>query len=104
MTMLDNNMDEDKKEQLTKLVTQIIEQKLSSNFFTARKLTDTPTDDLMVVNRKYVNLNGTLANRPTSSVATMGQHYFATNTNTLITYNRSSSVWSNGVGSVVALG
>lgn len=71
--------------------------------FNERKLTDTPTDDLAVVNRRYVNLNGTLANRPIGSVATLGQGYFATNvgSGTRITYN--GTQWTNGVGSVVAI-
>lgn len=75
---------------------------LRQEAFTKRKLTDTPTDNLQVVNRKYVTLNGTVANRPTSSVATVGQPYFATNTNIPMTYNGTN--WVNGVGSVVAAG
>lgn len=69
--------------------------------FTARKTTDTPTDRLMYVNKAYVNLNGTVANRPNSSVATVGQSYFATDTNIPMTY-KGSNQWVNGVGSVVA--
>ncbi len=68
--------------------------------FTARQVTDTPTDDLSVVNRKYTNLNGAAASRPVSSVATVGQKYFATDTNLLMTYNTTG--WYNGVGSIVA--
>lgn len=79
-------------------------QFLGQRGFSDRKVTDTPTDALSVVNRKYVNLSGTVANRPTSSVAVMGQRYFATDTNIAMTYNASSSVWANGVGSVVAQG
>lgn len=44
--------------------------------FTDRKLADTPTDDLMVTPRGYVNMNGVTASRPTSSV--VGQFYFDT--------------------------
>jgi len=68
--------------------------------FTDRKLTDTPTDSLQVVNRKYVTNNGTVASRPTSPVA--GQPYFATDTNIPMTFDGTN--WRNGVGSVVALG
>lgn len=68
--------------------------------FTDRKLTDTPTDALSVVNRKYVTMNGTVANRPTSAAAVVGQPYFATDTGIPMTY--SGSGWVNGVGSVVA--
>ncbi len=60
-------------------VIKIIEDYQKGAGFTARKLADTPTDDLMVVNRKYVNLNGNTASRPTSSV--IGQHYFDTDLN-----------------------
>ena len=77
---------------------------LKGSAFTDRKLTDTPTDDLQVVPRKYVNLNGSVVSRPTSSVAVMGQRYFATDTGIPMTYNRFSSVWVNGVGSTVAQG
>lgn len=73
---------------------------LSGTTFTQRKLTDTPSDSLEVVNRKFVTLNGAVADRPTSSVAVVGQTYFATDTNIPMTY--SSTGWRNGVGSIVA--
>lgn len=73
---------------------------LSGNAFTQRKVTDTPSDALEVVNRQFVTLNGTVANRPTSSVAVVGQFYFATDTNIPMTY--STTGWRNGVGSIVA--
>ena len=96
------------KEQIKKLIDERIEKKvpdiLKGSSFTVRKLTDTPTDDLQVVPRKYVNLNGSVVSRPTSSVAVMGQRYFATDTGIPMTYNRFSSVWVNGVGSTVAQG
>lgn len=85
-------------------IKKVVPEILKSSAFTDKKITDIPTDNLSVVNRKYVNLNGTVANRPTSSVATMGQFYFATDTSIPMRYNRNSSVWSNGVGSVVAQG
>lgn len=78
----------------------ILPQYLQQQAFTQRKLTDTPTDALEVVNRRFVTLNGTVANRPTSSVAVIGQSYFATDTNIPMTY--SSTGWRNGVGSIVA--
>lgn len=64
------------KEELRRMVEDIIKDYLKSAAFTDRKLTDTPTDDLMVVNRKYVNMNGTSSQRPTSSV--LGQQFFDT--------------------------
>ena len=80
--------------------TKVVKQYLASEGFTNRKVTDTPTDNLSVVNRKFVTLNGTLANRPTSSVAVIGQSYFPTDTNIPMTY--SAGGWRNGVGSIVA--
>ncbi len=78
----------------------ILPNYLSSEAFITRKLTDTPLDTLAVVSRRYVQLNGTVANRPNSSVATLGQFYFATDTNIPMRFNGSN--WRNGVGSVVA--
>lgn len=72
-----------------------------SSGFIIKKVTDTPTDALSVVNRKYVTNNGTVANRPVSSVAVVGQPYFATDTGIPMTY--STQGWRNGVGSIVAL-
>ena len=57
-------------------VIAIIKEYLQSNAFSDRKLTDTPTDALQVVNRKYVTLNGTSSKRPTSSV--IGQRFYDT--------------------------
>lgn len=81
-------------------VSEVIKNYLKSTGFTARKLTDSPTDDLQVVSRKYVNLNGTVAARPTG--AKTGQSYFATDTSIPMKFNGTN--WVNGVGSVVALG
>ncbi len=80
---------------------KIVEEYLKSTGFTSRKLTDTPTDNLSMVNRKYVTNNGTVANRPKSSVATIGQPYFATDTGIPMTY--SAQGWRNGSGSIVSL-
>ena len=85
-------------------IKEIVPVILRGTGFSLKKITDTPTDDLQVVPRKYVNMNGSVVSRPTSSVATMGQRYFAVDTGIPMTYNRNSSVWVNGVGSTVALG
>lgn len=90
-------------EQLIKLIDErinkVVPQYLQSNAFTDRKLTDTPTDDLMVVPRKYVNAFGTT--RPTSSV--MGQHFLdmnlASGRGKDITWN--SIGWIDGTGAYV---
>lgn len=91
------------KEIIVQEIKRMVPEILQGSAFTDRKLTDSPTDNLSVVNRRYVNLNGTLASRPTSSVATMGQSYFATDTNIKMTYNQNTSVWVSN-GSVVAQG
>ena len=83
-------------------VKHIIQTYSRGQSFTDRKLTDTPTDANQVVPRRYVNLNGLVANRPNSSVATTGQHYLATDTGIPMVYNAPN--WVNGVGSVVATG
>lgn len=82
-------------------IKKIIPEILKGSAFTDRKVTDTPTDALAVVNRKYVQLNGSVAGRPTSSVATIGQFYLDTNTN--IPMWKVSAGWVNGVGSIVSL-
>lgn len=88
----------DIKIELQKFVLEEIKKSIA---FTQRKLGDTPTDNLMVVNRKYVNLNGLVANRPNSSVAQIGQRYFPTDIGIPMTY-KGSNQWVNGVGSVIA--
>ena len=65
-----------------------------------KKIGDTPTDNLQLVPRKYVNLNGTVANRPASVLAQIGQQYYATDINVPLFYD--GKVWRNGVGSVLA--
>lgn len=78
--------------------TEIVKQYLQSNAFTVHKITDTPTDALQVVNRKFVTLNGTSANRPTSSV--IGQQYF----DTTLASGRGKTVTWNGTGFVDGAG
>jgi hypothetical protein len=68
-------MEEDKlQKKIDERVKELLPQYMKSGAFTDRKLTDTPTDSFAVVNRQYVTLNGTSANRPTSSI--VGQFYF----------------------------
>lgn len=86
----------DKKE-----VQDIIKEYMQSVAFTDKKVTDTPTDALSVVNKRYVTLNGAVADRPKSSVASVGQSFYATDTNIPMTY--SAGGWRDGVGSIVAL-
>lgn len=84
---------EDKKE-----IAKMISTELSNSF--SRRIGDTPTDNLQLVNRKYVNLYGTTSQRPTSSIATAYQKFFDTTINRPIYFNPNTSVWSDGAGSV----
>ena len=78
--MQENDSPQDYKQKpdsnLDQKVISIVQQYLKGSAFQDRKLTDTPTDALSVVNRKFVTLNGASANRPTSSI--IGQRYFDT--------------------------
>lgn len=67
-------MDNELERKIEERVMKILPKYLQGAAFTARKTTDTPTDSLQVVSRKYVTLNGTSANRPTSPVT--GQSYY----------------------------
>lgn len=69
---------------------------LNSSGFTERKVTDTPTDSLAVVNRKYVNANGTV--RPTSSI--VGQFFL----DTTLASGLGKPIWWNGTGWIDATG
>lgn len=94
----------DKDQELKKKIDERIQSKvpemLRGSAFSAEKFTDTPTDALSVVNRKFVTLNGAVTARPTSSVATIGQFYLASDTN--IPMWKVAGGWVNGVGSIVA--
>ena len=64
------------KQELEGLILKTVRKYMKSSAFTDRKLTDTPTDDLQVVNRKYVTANGLTADRPATPIT--GQFYFDT--------------------------
>lgn len=89
-------------DELIKLIDERTLKAVSEYFknqgFTQRKLTDTPTDDLQVVNRKYVNIFGSVAGRPQVSV--VGQQYFATDLGYPI-FRNSNNAWVSATGSVV---
>ncbi len=78
------------EEEVKKLVPQI----LKSSAFTNKKITDTPNDSYDVVPRKYVNLNGVTANRPTGSV--LGQFYFDTTINRPVWWDGSKFIRADG--------
>lgn len=79
-------------------VKKVIDVYLKNGAFSVRKITDTPTDNLMVVNRKYVNLYGTTAQRPSASV--FGQKFFDTTIGRPIYINPITGKWVDGAGSV----
>lgn len=64
------------KETIKQISLATVRNYMQSGAFTDRKITDTPTESFSLVNRKYVNLNGTTALRPTSP--SVGQFYFDT--------------------------
>ncbi len=91
-------MDNETKRNIEIMIQQQIGLYLKNQGFTARKVTDTPTDDLQVVNRKYVNLNGSIAGAPKSSI--IGQQFFASDLGYPV-YKHQNGRWVNSVGSVV---
>lgn len=66
-----------------------------------KRIGDTPSDALQLTPRKYVNLYGSVAGRPASIAATVGQQYFDT-TNGYPIYFGTNNAWVNGAGSVIA--
>src|SRR3990167_6603657 len=95
-------MDKELQNQIDEHIKKIVPEILGSSAFTVKKVTDTPTDNLSVVNRKYVTNNGSVASRPVSSVAVIGQIYVATDLATPIPLWYTTAGWRNGVGSICA--
>ena len=101
---LENNMpifEEEQKKQIEEIAKDTFNKLNKSGTFIDRRVIDNPTESLSPVNRRYLTLNGVVADRPKSSVATIGQPYFATDTFIPMTY--SAAGWRNGVGSIVAI-
>lgn len=78
-------------------VISIVKQYLQSGAFTDRKLTDTPTDSLSVVNRKFVTQNGSTLGRPKSSIT--GLQYYDTDLQKPVYW--SGTTWKDSQGNVV---
>ncbi len=89
---MDNDLDKKIEDKLKEFLPKYLQQAA----FTDRKLTDTPTDNLSVVNRKYVTNNGTV--RPTSSV--MGQPFLDMS----LASGRGKPIYWNGTGWIDATG
>lgn len=81
-----------------KKVIRVVEKYDRTSAFSKERYTDTPSDALSIVNRRFVTLNGSVAGRPNSSVATVGQFYLAGTQPMWFT----GTSWVNGVASVVA--
>lgn len=95
-------LDIQQKKEIRGMIQEEIKNQDTDSSFRERRTIDTPTDSYSIVNRRFVTLNGAVADRPRSSVATVGQTYFNTDTNTPMIFD--SNNWRNGVGSVVAAG
>ena len=85
--------EQDKKE-----VEFIAKQVLRKDF--SKRIGDTPTDNLQLTPRGYINLSGTTALRPNSSIASLGQQYFSTTLGKPIFFNGTN--WVDATSSVVA--
>ena len=94
-------MKEENNEKLIMLIREeakrVVMEYMKSSAFTDRKITDTPTDALGVVNRRYVTNNGASTVRPVSP--TTGQRYFDTTINKPIYWK--GTAWVDSVASVV---
>ena len=69
--------------------------------FSKRKIGDMPTDSNQLTPRGYVNMYGSIAGRPASVAAVIGQQYFNTTDGLPIFFNTNNQ-WVNATGSVVA--
>ncbi len=97
--MQENKSQPNFEDKIHEVLRKIMPIYLKGRGFTDRKLTDTPTDALQVVNRKYVTMNGVTASRPTSSV--FGQSYFDNTINKPIWYSSVVGAWVDATGTVV---
>ena len=93
-------IEEQDKQQIEEIAKETFKRLNKLGVFTTRRIADTPIEAYSIVNRRFVTLNGTVANRPRSSVATLGQPYYPTDTDIPMVFD--GNAWRNGVGSVVA--
>jgi len=76
-------------------IREIVPKILKGPAFTYKKITDTPTDDLQVVNRKFVTNNG--SSFPTNPVT--GQSFFSSVLSMPTWYNGTN--WVDSTASVI---
>lgn len=74
---------------------------LASRRSYSKRVGDTPSDSLQLTPKKYVNAYGSIAGRPASLVASVGQQYFDTTGNRPIFFTPNTN-WVDATGSVVA--
>lgn len=89
-------MDNELESKIKELIKSEVPKILKGVGFTERKITDTPTDALQVVNRAYITNNG--LTRPTSSV--VGQPFLDMN----LASGRGKPIYWNGTGWIDATG
>ncbi len=87
-------MEEDK---LNRKIVEAVNTYLRSTAFTAKKITDTPTDRNQVAPRSYITRSTTTAARPTTSV--LGESYFDTTINKPVWWNGTN--YADAAGNVV---
>lgn len=81
-------------DELNKQIDERIRVFMKGSGFSARKLTDTPTDSNMVTPRGYVNMNGPTTSRPTGSI--LGQQFFDTDLGFPVYWNGTTFVDATG--------
>lgn len=85
-----------------KIIEVMIDEKVDkATRFSKRKLGDTPTDDNQLTPRGYINLYGSVAGRPGSVLASVGQQYFNTTVGYPMFFSTNNN-WVSATGSVVA--
>ena len=101
-------INEDEKKEIQEMIDKAVGRAVE---FQTRKRGDTPTDDLQLTPRKYVNMYGSVAGRPSVlTITQIGQQYFATDASLVLVssfvglpiFRNSSGSWISAMGSVVA--
>jgi len=91
-------INENDKKEIDKMIDDKVKKAVR---FSQRKVGDTPTDDNQLTPRLYVNLYGSIAGRPGSVLAAIGQQYFSTTDGYPIFFTPNNN-WVSATGSVVA--
>ena len=89
-------MDENEKREVQEMIDSALLKALD---FSVRKKGDTPTDAYQLTPQKYVDANGTRANRPPNP--NIGQRYYSTQDN-YPWFTDGVSSWFSATGSIVS--